>query len=314
MWNDLCLNQVERYDPMKALVISGGGAKGAWAGGLVEYLSREKGMDWDILVGSSTGSLLVPCIAIKAWEDIKKAYTTSNQHDIFSSCPFIIRKKDDRFKASFNHKSIILQFLQGRKTLGESKSLMNLIRKTFTIQHWNSIQESGKQIIVTVSNLTHNVIEYKYARDCTYEDFIDWVWISCNLVPFMSLVRKDDCEYADGGFGNPIPVLEAINLGATEIDVVILQPRHRSLISPPSSNAFMVLLNTFNFMQHQLSRDDISVALAESRYSGIKIRLIHTPEELTDNSFIFDAQEMSMWWKMGYEHARKIYDEGFWHA
>ena len=45
---------------MKALVISGGGAKGAWAGGLVEYLSMEKGMDWDVFVGSSTGSLLVP--------------------------------------------------------------------------------------------------------------------------------------------------------------------------------------------------------------------------------------------------------------
>ncbi|HUR31134.1 MAG TPA: patatin-like phospholipase family protein, partial [Saprospiraceae bacterium] len=47
---------------MKALVISGGGSKGAWAGGLVEYLSRERGMEWDVLIGSSTGSLLVPCI------------------------------------------------------------------------------------------------------------------------------------------------------------------------------------------------------------------------------------------------------------
>src|SRR5664279_378837 len=109
---------------MKALVISGGGAKGAWAGGLIEYLSREKGMDWDILVGSSTGSLLVPCIAIKAWDDIKRAYTTSRQSDIFSNCPFIIHEKDHHFKASFNHFGIILQFIQGRKTLGESKSLM----------------------------------------------------------------------------------------------------------------------------------------------------------------------------------------------
>jgi predicted patatin/cPLA2 family phospholipase len=298
---------------MKALVISGGGAKGAWAGGLVEFLSREKGMDWDILVGSSTGSLLVPCIAIKAWDDIKRAYTTSSQNDIFSSCPFIIHKKDHHFKASFNHKGIIFQFIQGRKTLGESKNLMKLIRKTFTPEHWNAIQDSGKQVIVTVSNLTHNVIEYKYARDCTYDDFIEWVWISCNLVPFMSLAKKDNCEYADGGFGNPIPLQEAINLGATEIDVVVLQPRHRTLITPPSSNAFMLLLNTFNFMQHQLSRDDISVGMAESRYSGIKIRLIHTPEELTDNSFIFDPAEMSQWWKMGYEHAQKIYNDGFWH-
>jgi len=297
---------------MKALVISGGGAKGAWAGGLIEYLSKEKGMEWDILVGSSTGSLLVPCVAIKTWDAVRKAYTTSNQHDIFSNCPFIIRKKDDQFKASFNHLGIILQFIQGRKTLGESKSLKNLITRTFTTDHWKALRASGKQVIVTVSNLTHNVIEYKYARDCSYEDFLDWVWISCNLVPFMSLAKKDGCEYADGGFGNPIPIQEAINLGATEIDVVVLQPRHRTLITPPSSNAFMLLLNTFNFMQHQLSWDDINVGMAESRYSGNKIRLIHTANELTDNSFIFDPSQMSKWWLMGYEHAQKIYGEGFW--
>jgi predicted patatin/cPLA2 family phospholipase len=299
---------------MKALVISGGGSKGAWAGGLVEYLSREKGMTWDVLIGSSTGGLLVPLIAIQAWDEIRRAYTTSDQHDIFSNCPFFIKRENDQFKASFNHMSILLQFLQGRKTLGESKSLRELIRNTFTREHWRRMKSSGKVVIVTVSNLTHNLVEYKYARDYGYEEFCDWIWTSCNLVPFMSLVQKNGYEYGDGGFGNPIPIQEAINLGATEIDVVVLQPRHRTLVSPPATNAFMLLLKTFNFMQHQLSRDDITVALAEARSTGNKIRLIHTPTELTDNSFIFDPNQMSMWWRMGSDHARKIYDEGFWNG
>ena len=299
---------------MKALVISGGGSKGAWAGGLVEYLSKEKGMEWDILIGSSTGSLLVPCIAIKAWDAVKTSYTTSDQHDIFSSCPFTVHKKGDQFKSSFKHLSILMQFIQGRNTLGESKSLRNLIRRTFTRERWREMKSSGKIVIVTVSNLTHNRIEYKYARDYGYEEFCDWVWISCNLVPFMSLVKKNEIEYADGGFGNPIPIQEAINIGATEIDVVVLQPRHRALVSPPSTNPFLLLLRTINFMQHQLSRDDISVSLAEARHSGTRIRLIHTPEELTDNSFIFDPNQMTQWWRMGYEHARKISDNGFWNT
>jgi predicted patatin/cPLA2 family phospholipase len=270
---------------MKALVISGGGSKGAWAGGLVEYLSRERGMDWDIMIGASTGSLLLPCISVKAWDEIKRAYTTSQQHDIFSSCPFTVRKRGEKFYTSFNHFRILLQFIQQRKTLGESKNLRELISRTFTRELWRSMKASGKVIIITVSNLTTNRIEYKYARDYGYEEFCDWIWISCNLVPFMSLVNKNGYEYGDGGFGNPIPIQEVINLGATEIDVVILQPRHRGIISPPSSNAFMMLLRVFNFMQHQLSRDD---------------------------SYIFDPGQMSMWWQMGYEHAQKLYDEGFW--
>jgi len=297
---------------MKALVISGGGSKGAWAGGLIEYLSREKGMEWDILIGTSTGSLLIPCIAIKAWDDVKHSYTTCSQHDIFSNCPFVLRREGDKVRAAFNHFSILWQFLMRRKTLGESKRLRELIGRTFTRDKWREMKASHKIIIVPVANLTTNRIEYKYARDYGYEEFCDWVWIACNMVPFMSLVVKNGIEYGDGGFGNPIPVQEAINLGATEIDVVVLQPRHRALISPPSTNAFVLLLKTYNFMQHQLSRDDISVSLAEARHSGTKIRLIHTPEELTDNSFIFDPNQMTQWWRMGYEHSAKIYNEGFW--
>lgn len=45
---------------MKALVISGGGSKGAFAGGVAEYLMKDKGKTYDLFLGTSTGSLLVP--------------------------------------------------------------------------------------------------------------------------------------------------------------------------------------------------------------------------------------------------------------
>ena len=290
---------------MRALVISGGGSKGAWAGGLVDYMVNKLHMDWDILIGSSTGSLIVPMVAVGAWPDLKQANTTVHQDDIFSNCPFRVKRTETGFRADYNHIAILWQFIMKRKTLGESKSLKQLIRKTFTEERWEQLQASGKDVIITVSNLTHNVIEYKYARDCNYEDFCDWIWISCNIVPFMTLVQKDGSEYADAGFGNPIPIQEAINLGATEIDVVILQPRHHVRTTPPANNALTLLLKTFMFMQRQLARDDISIGLTESRYSDTKIRLIHIPEELTDNSYIFDAGQMSSWWEMGYRHAEK---------
>jgi NTE family protein len=299
---------------LKALVISGGGAKGAWAGGFVEFLAKEAGMSWDVLIGSSTGSLLVPLIAVNAWDDLKRAYTTSQQQDIFSNCPFILHRTEEGFRAGFNHFRIILQFIQGRKTFGESRSLKQLIQKTFPEKTWDILQASDKQVIATVSNLTHNQIEYKYARDCTYQDFCDWIWMSCNMVPFMSLAIKDGCEYADAGFGNPIPVQEAFNLGATEIDVIVLQPRHRVSTLPAATNAFMLMLKTFNFMQHQLARDDIQMGLTESRLTGHRTRLIHTPVELTDNSFIFDPGQMLRWWNMGQAHAEKLLKDGFWES
>ncbi|MDA8758559.1 patatin-like phospholipase family protein, partial [Flavobacteriaceae bacterium] len=44
---------------MRALVISGGGSKGAFAGGVAEHLIRVKKKKYDLFLGCSTGSLLI---------------------------------------------------------------------------------------------------------------------------------------------------------------------------------------------------------------------------------------------------------------
>ena len=40
---------------MRALVISGGGSKGAFAGGVAQYLLEEKKREYDLFIGTSTG-------------------------------------------------------------------------------------------------------------------------------------------------------------------------------------------------------------------------------------------------------------------
>ena len=76
---------------MKALVISGGGSKGAFAGGVAEYLIKDQKKDYDIFVGSSTGSLLVPHLSIGAIDKVKEAYTNVKQNDVFNICPFVMK-------------------------------------------------------------------------------------------------------------------------------------------------------------------------------------------------------------------------------
>lgn len=292
---------------MRALVVSGGASKGAFAGGIAEYLVNDLGRQYDIFSGTSTGSLLVPLLAAKEIARAKHVYCNVSQSDIFSNCPFVIKKTATGFQTGFNHIGIFWQFLKGKKTLGESKSLRRLITQTITPEIFETIKSGPADVIITVANLTNNVIEYKYARDYDYEEFCDWIWISANMIPFMSLVTKDGCEYADGGFGNLIPIQEAISIGATELDVIILNPRHLIEQTPPSTSAFGLLMKGFHFMLHQIGQDDINMALFESRFAGIKINLIHTPRLLTDNSFVFDREQMQAWWKEGYEYARYLH-------
>ena len=78
---------------MRALVISGGGSKGAFAGGVAQYLIEERGKHYDMFLGTSTGSLLVSHLALNKIDKLYDIYTNVQQHDIFSVSPFVQRKK-----------------------------------------------------------------------------------------------------------------------------------------------------------------------------------------------------------------------------
>ena len=291
---------------MRALVISGGGSKGAFAGGIAEYLIGEAGKDYDIFVGTSTGSILNAMLAVNEIERLKRVYTTVEQEDIFNINPFVITRDGDEYHSRINHWDIFRMFLKGKSTFGESEPLLNLICRTFQKKHHQQIVDSGKKVVTTVSNLTLDIIEYKYANDYTYEEFCKWIWISCNIVPFMSLARVNGYEYADGGFGNLVPIQEAISLGAKEIDVIVLNPRHRDVLRQPLKNPFTTLLRTHEFMLKQIARDDIHIGQLESMHTDIELNIIHTPRALTTNALIFDPVQMKEWWEEGYEYARNL--------
>ena len=208
---------------MKALVISGGGSKGAFAGGVAQYLIEDQQKTYDMFLGTSTGSLLVPHLAVNDIPKLYDIFTNVQQNDVFSISPFIQRKKGDREYVSINFISAMLQFAKRKRTFGESNALRRNIKRNFTKAEFDKIRTTKEDVVVTVSNLTKNRVEYKSIKEFSYEEFCDWIWISCNYIPFMSLAVKDNCEYADGGLGCVIPIREAILRGATEIDAVVLE-------------------------------------------------------------------------------------------
>ena len=159
-------------------------------------------------------------------------------------------------------------------------------------------------MVVTVTNLTKNSVEYKSIADHEYEDFCDWIWISCNYVPFMSLVTKNGDEYADGGFGCIVPIHEAIKRGATEIDAIILETELGVENKKLGRNPFSLMVNLFSFLIDQVERHDINIGKLSAKYRDVKLNLYFTPTKLTDNSLIFNKIQMAEWWEQGYHHAK----------
>ncbi|WP_372756511.1 patatin family protein [Mariniflexile sp.] len=289
---------------MRALVISGGGSKGAYAGGVAEYLIKEKGFKYDLFVGTSTGSLLVPHIAANKIDKIYSVFTDVKQSNIFSVNPFRVRRKDGREYVSINFLNSLWQFIKKKRTFGESKALKRYLKKHFTEEEYNFIRTTKEDVVVTVSNLSKNRVEYKSIKDFSYEEFIEWIWISCNYIPFMSLAKVDGFEYADGAFGCVVPIREAIQRGATEIDAVVLESENLEYMKVLGKNPFSLMLNLFGHLLDQVERSDILIGKLAATNRNVKLNLYYTPSKLTENSLIFNKKLMVEWWQQGFDYAK----------
>ncbi|SHH65620.1 patatin-like phospholipase family protein [Winogradskyella jejuensis] len=290
---------------MRALVISGGGSKGAFAGGVAQYLMERENREYDMFLGTSTGSLLVPHLACGEIGKLYDIFTNVQQHDIFSVSPFVQRKKGDREYVSIDFVNSLWQFIKRKRTFGESKALKRNIRKNFTLEEFNKIQKEKHDVVITVANLSMNRVEYKSIQECTYEEFCDWIWISCNYVPFMSLAVVNGHEYADGGLGSVIPIREAILRGATEVDAIVLEAETMDRQKVLGKNPFSLMLNLFGHLLDQNERNDILIGKLAAKNRGAKLNLYYTPTTLTENSLIFSKHLMEKWWQQGYDYAEK---------
>ncbi len=290
---------------MKALVISGGGSKGSFAGGVADYLINQEKKDYDLYIGSSTGSLLIPHLALGKTEKSKLIYTNSSQKSIFSLSPFKVKHRKGEEFIQIHHFNVLLQFLKGKRTFGESKKLKRGIYKNFSVSEFEAIKQQHKNIIVTVTNLTLNKVEYKSINDFSYKEFCEWIWISCNYVPFMSLVEKNGYEYADGGFSCVAPIREAILRGATEIDAIILDTEAFSYRKIIGRNPFSMMVDLFEGLMEQVEKKDIALGKLSAKHNNVSLSFYHTPTKLTDNPLVFNKKQMTKWWDLGYNYAKE---------
>lgn len=289
---------------MRALVISGGGSKGAFAGGVAHYLIGEAQHKYDLFVGTSTGSLLISHLALGKMGKIREIYSSVDQDSIFSNCPFIIKKRHGVEIIAINHINVLKNFIRGKKTFGESENLRKLIRKSITREEFDQLKEGEADLVVTVSNLSLNQVEYKSIRECTYEEFCDWIWISSNYTPFMSLAKRNGCEYADGGLGSIVPIEEALERGATEVDVVVLHTEVDYINRMSSKNPFDLITTIIGFVLDRIEDQNIRIGKLVANQKGAIINFYYTPTILTTNSLIFNKERMTLWWKRGYLYAK----------
>ena len=291
----------------RVLIISGGGSRGAWGGGLIKALHEKENPDYRCIVGTSTGSLLAPLVAINAFAKMETGFTDVTQDAIFSINPFKSNGDIKMLKAIF-------RVIFGKQNLGETEALKKRIHLFFTEADFAQLKTTGRTVKVSVTSLSSDTAAYKSTDDNNYEDMTDWVWASANQPIFMSTLKKNNELWVDGGLKENVPIAEGIRYaqqnGIKTIDVVINNIEGVKTEAWPAnhgkSNVIPKLLRIIDIFSDEVRLSNIENGILQAQAQDMNINLYFMSSEeyaLSPQSLLFQKPILTELWKRGYEHA-----------
>jgi NTE family protein len=287
---------------MRALVLSGGGAKGAYQCGAISAL-RGCGASWDILSGVSVGA-------------INAAYLC--QHlDHYGLRNLWESIDDDDVKGRWFFGWFSGLFKGG---LYNMKPLRKLLEDNLDLL---AIQRSGRKLRLGAVSLTSG--EYRLWDEMA-DDLIDGVLASAAHPVGLAPIKARGEVWTDGGVRNVTPLRSAIKAGATEIDVVMCAaeggpgpwkpkcPRllHRSireleiLLDEASSDD----LRTTEWINQAVRSSPTLFGKSNRPKREIKLRIIRPKTPLDIDSLDFDPEKIRVGIERGYRDALSVLTHG----
>ncbi len=231
----------------KALIISGGGSKGAFAVGVVKDLETTYRLTFDTVVGTSTGALIAPLAALNQLDVLETLYTSVTTDDLLEA---------QNLGAS----------IWNGNSLYTANGLGSKVRQIYTDAFYNQLLASGAKVYLTTTCLqSQELVVYTTDPDPaagTYyrtdkiksaEQFRRAVMASASQPVFMPPVRinKDlpgtnnpAFQYVDGGTREYAGIGIALEAGAQELFTILLSARNNAPDQSSYNDLLAILLQT----------------------------------------------------------------------
>lgn len=205
-----------------ALVLGGGGAKGAYEIGAIAAL-RELGIEAGSVYGVSVGALNAAMYAQGDVERAEALWANIRLADLVS--PESLQLADDA-EAVFDHPDKLLEFIsRGAQSRGMDVTPYRQIVETYVDEA--ALRRSTVRFgLVTTRFPSLNMVE-KRIEDMEEGSLHDWLMASSACYPVFPMAAIGGERYVDGGFCDNAPVEMAVRGGARHI-IVIDIGRHQS--------------------------------------------------------------------------------------
>jgi len=255
---------------MKALVISGGGSKGAFAVGVLTKLISEGEIKYDIIGGTSTGALMSTLAYFGKIRELKEVYTTISTDKLLTQNS--IRQA---FECGAFMDTARLEELVNKKV---TKEMFEKIKSAKLVYFATVCLETGEVVYFHLNDMKSDG-DYKVFKIFRHEEYIKAIMASSNQPILMPYVRILDKHYVDGGVRENIPIRGALYNGATEIDVISMTPKKVKYNFKPN-NLLSMISQTISIATDDVLYNDLELAERVAKEKGIKIRLFRPEERL----------------------------------
>ena len=246
---------------MKAIIVEGGGLRGAFAAGVLDAFMADNDVNFDLHLGTSAGAILLSSYLAK------------------QPMRSITILKDPRTKSAFKRFS---DFLKGGNFL-DLDLLFEIGEEIQPLDIEQIFSNPKKEFYATLSNVDSGQLE---VNKPTQKD-LKHVIMATSALPLVvrNPIEIDGKRFLDGGITMPIPLQTAIDLGATEILVIRSRPLGYRNDGKSSKLMSRLLKRSMpELSKALLRRADVynnTVDLIENPPEGLKIQQIQPVQSLS---------------------------------
>jgi NTE family protein len=277
-----CATSSLPLDTPTALVLSGGGAKGAWEAGVATALLRG-GLSPSLVAGSSAGALTAVMVADGRLDRLEATWRALTAEQVFALRPSV-------FFAGLLPGWLTLLTLNQMGSLLDPRPLRDLIAGALDLER---VRTSPVSVLVVTTDLVRRRTRVFDNRTIS----IDALMAAAAVPGAFPPVSIDGDLLVDGGLVGRAPILEALASGVSLKRALVLMSYAAEERGEPPSTLRRTLEESFETtMVHQIRRD---TELARLKYLDVEIQLLAPSTPLALRPLDFDAERLARAFELG---------------
>lgn len=285
-----------------ALVLSGGGAKGAFQFAAEKYAREVKGYKWSVIAGVSVGALNGVLLAMEKYERLENLWNSITRDDIMTG--------------ELNFWSI-LKMLFGAKSIFGNKPLWELLQE--------EVEPDKIGIDIRIGAVSLQTGEYRQFKPS--EEGFERAVLASTAIPIIWAPIDVSTEYpsmVDGGVRNVSPLGDVLDTEPDEVVVINCSPREPLPLLDPLNNILEIGKRSLDIALNEIFMTDvreftrINKNVLEASEKGVKLHneegkefkyydcKIIEPDKPLGDTLDFSRETLDNSMKAGLEKAKEV--------